>query len=670
MKVCPDCSTTYPDEFLFCPLDAKALLQFQTAAREAAAETRERAAGAHGDRDERELASPATAVSPPEDEPETAADPAAIRVGATIHGRYALERRLGGGPLGEVFEAVDLEGQGRWALKVLRRDQLRDDLPPGRFARQAEPLTALRHPGLAAVREVGETEDGSPFLVLELVRGTDPFELTHPVPLEMVCWLGREVAEALAALHDFGIIHGDLKPRHVVLTPEGSWKLLDVGLTPVLEALAPPDTVAGTPGYLAPERLRRDGRDSWADPRSDLYSLGVVLHELLAGRLPATERPAIPVLRPGPRIPESLQRLVLALLAPDPEARPGSAREVAQRLAAMQEEVAARPAVALPTPERQDLRHSLQHPRPSRRAGRGLADWPAARLFSRRLEVGGRTVGGVAFSPDGQVLAGAGGDGVVRLWGPASDLPLAELAGHDGAVHAVAFSPAAPLLASGGRDGTVRLWDPRTSRLLATLAGHTGAVCTAAFSRDGRTLVTSGSGQEVWIWDAATGQPRRTIGSSEPVTAAGLSPGGREIVYGTAGGMLEIVDLETLRTRIGFRAHRQAVTTVVFSPDGTQVASASVDRTLRLWSAETGERTAVLTGHPQAVSALAFHPAGAPLASAGLDGAVRLWNPASGKLQDTLPIASSCVTSVAFSPAGDALAAGTDRPSVEMWGVA
>ena len=664
MKVCPDCSTTYPDEFLFCPLDAKALLQFQTAAREAAAETRERAAGALGDHGERELASPATAVSPPEDEPETAADPE-IRVGATIHGRYGLERRLGGGPLGEVFEAVDLEGQDHWALKVLRRDQLRDDLPPGRFARQAEPLTALRHPGLAAVREVGETEDGSPFLVLELVRGTDPFELTHPVPLDMVCWLGREVAEALAALHAFGTIHGDLKPRHIVLTPQGCWKLLDVGLTPVLEALAPPDTVAGTPGYLAPERLRRDGREHWADPRSDLYSLGVVLHELLAGRLPATERPAIPVLRPGPRIPESLQQLVLALLDPDPEARPGSAREVAEILAAVQKEIAARPGVDLPTPERQYPSHSRQ----PRRTGRGLAEWPAARLFSRRLEVRGKTVGCVAFSPDGRVLAGAGDDGVVRLWGPESDLPLAELAGHDGPVHAVAFSPAAPLLASGGRDGTVRFWDPRTSRLLATLAGHTGAVCTVAFSRDGRTLVTSGSGQEVWLWDAATGQPRRTIGSSEPVTAAGLSPSGREIVYGTAGGMLEIVDLETLRTRIGFRAHRQAVTTVVFSPDGALVASASVDRTLRIWSAGTGERTAVLTGHPQAVSALAFHPAGAPLASAGLDGAVRLWNPATGKLQDTLPIASSCVTSVAFSPAGDALAAGTDRPSIEMWGV-
>lgn len=648
MKVCPDCSTTYPDEFVFCPLDAKALLQFQTAVREAA-ETRERAAGALVGR---ELPSPSAPIllSEPPPDPETPAVPA-VRGDATMVGRYELGRRLGKGHLGEVYEAVDLEDQGVWALKIIEREHLLDHLPPGRFVRQAEPLTALCHPGLAAVREVGETEDGEPFLVQEVVRGTEPFELTHPVPLDTICWLGVEVAEALAAVHAFGTIHGDLKPRHIVLTSEGNWKLLDVGLMPMLESLTPADSLAGTPGYIAPERVRREG---WADPRSDLFSLGAVLHELLAGRLPAPERPGIAVLRAGPRIPESLQRLVLSLLDPDPEGRPGSAREVAEALTVIREEISARPAVVLPTTERPYPRRAVR--------------WPAERLFNRRLEAGGKTVTGVAFSPDGQVLAGAGKDGVVRLWGPQNDQPLLELTGHEGPVNAVAFSPAASLLASGGRDGTVRLWDPRTGCLLATLAGHSGAVCTTAFSRDGRTLVTSGSGQEVWIWDATTGRPRRTLGSAEAVTAASLSPSGREVVYGMEGGTLEIVDLETLRTRIGFRAHHETVTAVVFSPDGSLVASGSVDRTLRLWSAETGERTTVLTGHPQAISALAFHPSAALLASAGLDGKVRLWDPTTGKLQETFSVSAPCATSVAFSPTGDALAAGTDRSSVEVWG--
>jgi len=652
MKVCPDCSATYPDEFLFCPLDAKALLQFQTATREAAADVREpareRAAGAQADRD---LPSPTTALSPLPADPEPEEEPPALQVGAIFQGRYSLERRLGGSPFSDVFEALDLEDQSRWAVKILRRERLQDDLPPGRFTLQAEPLTALLHPGLAAVREVGETENGSPFLVMELVRGTSPFDLAHPAPLAEVCELGREVALALGALHAFGTAHGGLKPRHIVHTPDGHWKLLDAGLTPILEDLTPPGALADTPGYVAPERGH--GAPS-SDSRSDLYSLGVVLHELLAGRLPAAEQPSIPVLRAGPRIPESLQRLVFALLDPNPEARPGNATEVATALAAAREEISNRPALSLPAPERPYARR--------------VAAWPSTPLFNRRLEMPGRAAGCVAFSPDGQTLAGAGDDGIVRLWCPEGDQPLGELAGHDGPVHAVAFSPAAPLLASGGHDGTVRLWDPRTSRLLATLAGHTSAVHTVTFSRDGRTLVTSGSGQDLWIWDARTGQPRRTIASTEPVTAASLSPGGREVVYGTDHGTLEIVDLETLRTRIGFRAHREAVTAVIFSPDGTLVASSGVDRTLRIWSAETGERTAVLTGQSQAVSALAFHPAGTPLASGGLECEVRLWNPATGKLLNTLPTAAACVTSVAFSLAGDTLAAGTDRPSVEIWG--
>lgn len=262
-------------------------------------------------------------------EPEPAllsSPPAPCDLGSVMAGRFRIERRMGGGDLGQVFAVVDREDGSRWALKRLRRERL-GGAAAERVASALAPLTRLRHPGLGAVHAVGEAEDGSPFLVLEPVEGADLTELTFPVPLARVCFIGREIAVALTALHAAGTIHGDLKPRHVRLASFGGmrrWRLLDAGLAPALMSLVP-GLLAGTPGYLAPER-RLPG--AAADPRSDLYSLGVVLQELLAGRLPAA-------------IPERLQFLLLRLVEADPRWRPEGAGEVSEELAAVADALSA-----------------------------------------------------------------------------------------------------------------------------------------------------------------------------------------------------------------------------------------------------------------------------------------------------------------------------------------
>ena len=196
-----------------------------------------------------------------------------------------------------------------------------------------------------------------------------------------------------------------------------------------------------------------------------------------------------------------------------------------------------------------------------------------------------RAVFGVAFSPDGRLLATAGEDKTARLWNPATGKHLRTLAGHTGAVVGVAFSPDGRLLATGSPDGTARLWNPATGEHLRALTGHAGAVVGVAFSPDGRLLATAGDDKTARLWDPATGEHLRTLAG-----------------------------------------HGDAVFRVAFSPDGRLLATAGDDKTARLWDPATGEHLRALTGHTSYVFGVAFSPDGRLLATASHDKTARVWD--------------------------------------------
>lgn len=211
-------------------------------------------------------------------------------IGRVIDGRYRLEARLGTGGLGAVYRATQLRLDRAIAVKVLHEQHAANEELRARFDREARSLAALSHPNVIPVVDCGVDED-TPYLVMELMEGQSLEDaLTEGIDLERALHIAIEVASALAYTHERGIIHRDLKPGNIFLqeTPDGreAVRVLDFGLAKFLVSntadLTRAGMIMGTPGYIPPEQASGDR----ITPRTDIYSLGVVLFEMVTGSLP------------------------------------------------------------------------------------------------------------------------------------------------------------------------------------------------------------------------------------------------------------------------------------------------------------------------------------------------------------------------------------------------
>jgi Tol biopolymer transport system component len=284
----------------------------------------------------------------------TADTGALLVIGKTLS-HYRILNKLGAGGMGEVYRAHDEKLDRPVALKLLLNRGSQDDSGRAQLLREARAAAALNHPNICTVHEVGEAEE-QPYIAMELVEGkTLSAQLeVGPLPVDRVLHYGQQLADALSHAHERGVLHRDFKSANVIITRQGRAKVLDFGLAArvsgkkLTEATtqshvsqAEPAALVGTLAYMAPEQLRGQP----ADTRSDVWSLGVVLHEMAAGSLPFQGRTvfelssAIINRSPGPlppTVPAGMRAVIARCLAKEPEQRYQRGGEVRAALEALQ----------------------------------------------------------------------------------------------------------------------------------------------------------------------------------------------------------------------------------------------------------------------------------------------------------------------------------------------
>jgi WD40 repeat protein/serine/threonine protein kinase len=650
-------------------------------------------------------------------------------------GDYELLGELGRGGMGVVYRARQLSLNRVVALKLIAPESTSPKVLE-RFRAEAEVAAKLDHPHIVPIFETG-TVDGSYYLSLKLIEGRSlaqqiaDFQLpasgsrstSHSQDAARQLQLARllvAVADAVHYAHQRGILHRDLKPANIIIDSAGLPHVTDFGLAKRFESdsnLTLSGEVLGTPAYMAPEQAAaKAGQMTTA---ADIYSLGAILYELLAGRPPFQRDTSIETLHAvvhdepiAPRVlnravPRDLETICIKCLEKQPARRFTSARALAEDLRRFlnSEPVLARP---LGTPSR-IWRWCRRKPALAAllvllnlALVLGLSgvlwQWHSARqkAFVARQNLYAADIGAIqrALEQDNRRQAldllrrqiPKPGEPDLRgfewryLWQQCQSDELFSLPGHDAPARAVAFSPDGRSLvtstmatpSSKGRAvATVTVWDLASHKARATVSDYTNAVCSVSYSPSGELLAVACQ-SDVEVWDAKTLQKLRSLPGSS--TVARFSPSGEYLLTASTNGLLlwATARWEVAGSLDLSKSWKADIwdCRLAFSPDGTRFA-VPTETGVKLYSVPDLREMAIFQTQLPFIRFASFSPDGRTLATATAhDWTVKLWNVAEQKESRSLSGHSDMVAEGAFSPDGKKLATCSSDQTLRLWDVA